>query len=283
MSEMPTLMFSWVLFSYLNYENIKKYPNYPDCAAPVDLFPLTLFLNLQLLNTAQIFLLMRVCIKFWIRVILCVLICFPIIFMVSLPLFLISLFKSPNCMGKPFLYVNVFILTILNIFSIISIYFVLKVLIDFLKKKIRKNKLKNLLKNIYKQIYNKKYNIEKILKDYKDVIESFPFSENENAILKDKFCLFCENNQEGLEDGSSCIICMGEFEKGELVCAHPSCKHVFHYECCIIWIREKRCCPICKVPTRTSMIMELRKGSGEILSKRDKNLVGDEMKKDDLE
>lgn len=47
-----------------------------------------------------------------------------------------------------------------------------------------------------------------------------------------------------------CVICLGEFEKGEFVSVLRRCKHMFHNACIKQWVPEKSMnCPICRVLT----------------------------------
>nr|XP_016509066.1 PREDICTED: RING-H2 finger protein ATL18-like [Nicotiana tabacum] len=45
----------------------------------------------------------------------------------------------------------------------------------------------------------------------------------------------------------SCSICLMEYEKENVVCELPSCKHVFHMECIERWVeRGQFTCPLCR-------------------------------------
>ena len=47
------------------------------------------------------------------------------------------------------------------------------------------------------------------------------------------------------EDKKKCLICQENFKNGENSINLP-CIHIFHYECIKKWLKEKKCCPICK-------------------------------------
>ena len=41
-------------------------------------------------------------------------------------------------------------------------------------------------------------------------------------------------------------MCLGEFEKGEIVRVLPKCNHVYHVECIDKWLLRSLHCPICR-------------------------------------
>ncbi len=55
--------------------------------------------------------------------------------------------------------------------------------------------------------------------------------------------------QEREEEGNNmmCVICMCDFEEGELLRSLP-CNHVYHVECIDPWLRTKKTCAICNTP-----------------------------------
>ncbi|KAK7401367.1 hypothetical protein VNO78_12789 [Psophocarpus tetragonolobus] len=57
-----------------------------------------------------------------------------------------------------------------------------------------------------------------------------------------------------LEDGAvkeRCSICLREFDEGVEVSLMP-CKHVYHHECLIKWLKISHMCPMCRYPMPTS-------------------------------
>lgn len=49
----------------------------------------------------------------------------------------------------------------------------------------------------------------------------------------------------GPEGRAECIICIDNMNKGDLVVVLP-CKHWFHEECVVLWLKEHNTCPICR-------------------------------------
>lgn len=56
------------------------------------------------------------------------------------------------------------------------------------------------------------------------------------------------------DDNEKCTICLEDFEAKEVVMVTP-CKHMFHEECIVPWVKEQGCCPVCRSvfyePTRS--------------------------------
>ncbi len=51
----------------------------------------------------------------------------------------------------------------------------------------------------------------------------------------------------GAEGKAECTICITEVERGEDVVILP-CKHWFHNECVVMWLKEHNTCPVCRNP-----------------------------------
>lgn len=49
----------------------------------------------------------------------------------------------------------------------------------------------------------------------------------------------------GEEDEKSCTVCLEDFEPKETVMLTP-CKHMFHEECIVPWLKSKGQCPLCR-------------------------------------
>ncbi|KAG8406951.1 hypothetical protein J3458_020459 [Metarhizium acridum] len=51
----------------------------------------------------------------------------------------------------------------------------------------------------------------------------------------------------GLEDKAECSICIDAMKEGELATFLP-CKHWFHDECIVPWLKQHNTCPVCRTP-----------------------------------
>ncbi|KAF0924695.1 hypothetical protein E2562_010287 [Oryza meyeriana var. granulata] len=44
-----------------------------------------------------------------------------------------------------------------------------------------------------------------------------------------------------------CAICLEQLRHGELCSEVPACRHVFHWDCVGVWIKNSDTCPLCRV------------------------------------
>ncbi|KAL2261119.1 hypothetical protein VTK26DRAFT_4682 [Humicola hyalothermophila] len=54
----------------------------------------------------------------------------------------------------------------------------------------------------------------------------------------------------GPDGKAECTICIDEIKKGDEVVVLP-CKHWYHGECVVLWLKEHNTCPICRKPVET--------------------------------
>ncbi|TEA14375.1 putative RING finger protein [Colletotrichum sidae] len=55
----------------------------------------------------------------------------------------------------------------------------------------------------------------------------------------------------GPDEKTECTICIDEFKEGDDVAVLP-CKHWFHDQCVVMWLKEHNTCPICRTPIEES-------------------------------
>lgn len=51
----------------------------------------------------------------------------------------------------------------------------------------------------------------------------------------------------GQEANAECTICIDDMKLGDEACVLP-CKHWFHNDCVVLWLREHNSCPVCRAP-----------------------------------
>lgn len=51
-------------------------------------------------------------------------------------------------------------------------------------------------------------------------------------------------------DHTECVVCLGEFEEGEVIRLLPNCRHAFHVQCIDEWFFSHSSCPVCRSPLR---------------------------------
>ena len=51
---------------------------------------------------------------------------------------------------------------------------------------------------------------------------------------------------EGDEEGDQCVVCMVEYEPGEMIAMLRGCKHRYHRKCVEPWLVQHNTCPLCR-------------------------------------
>ncbi|XP_021296630.1 E3 ubiquitin-protein ligase RING1-like [Herrania umbratica] len=62
-------------------------------------------------------------------------------------------------------------------------------------------------------------------------------------------------------DGFCCIVCLEEFEEGEILKRLP-CLHHYHGDCIIPWLRIRATCPLCRYELPTDGEADERRSQG---------------------
>ena len=74
-----------------------------------------------------------------------------------------------------------------------------------------------------------------------------PASDNALKKLK-KFNMnekYCKKDGKGKYELPNCCICLTEIQKGEKTVLLP-CGHMFHWKCCLTWLKKNNTCPMCR-------------------------------------
>ena len=94
------------------------------------------------------------------------------------------------------------------------------------------------------------------------IVESVPVMQRWVGALRCLFAgtdaLLCNDDSVG---GSSCTICIREFEEGDTLSVLP-CDHRFCPECIERWLQLSPLCPVCRSPATVHGSPLLRQGSG---------------------
>ena len=56
---------------------------------------------------------------------------------------------------------------------------------------------------------------------------------------------YCKKNKNGKIELPSCCICLSDIEKNEETVLLP-CGHMFHWNCCLSWLKSNNTCPMCR-------------------------------------
>ncbi|KAJ4770054.1 hypothetical protein LUZ62_054311 [Rhynchospora pubera] len=52
--------------------------------------------------------------------------------------------------------------------------------------------------------------------------------------------------KDGKAEENECVVCLGQFQQGEMVARLQFCSHLFHENCINPWLRQHKTCPICR-------------------------------------
>ena len=56
---------------------------------------------------------------------------------------------------------------------------------------------------------------------------------------------YCKKDKNGKDELPSCCICLSDIEKNEETVLLP-CGHMFHWNCCLTWLKNNNTCPMCR-------------------------------------
>jgi len=52
----------------------------------------------------------------------------------------------------------------------------------------------------------------------------------------------------GGDASASCAVCLGDYDRGDVLRVLPACEHSFHRPCVDQWLRLRPSCPVCRTP-----------------------------------
>ncbi|KAL4359381.1 hypothetical protein AHAS_Ahas08G0071700 [Arachis hypogaea] len=90
------------------------------------------------------------------------------------------------------------------------------------------------------------------LQHHQVVIESFPDISSlqsdglDSSVISSLPVSEFENVGDHKSINADCVICLGEFEKGEKLKLLPQCAHAFHVSCIDAWFQSHSNCPLCR-------------------------------------
>lgn len=255
-------------------------PNYNNCAVPMRLYFMALSaqLGFLIIFTGLMIRARQRCMKFMVYLTGISFCFFAVWCLIGLGVMTVVQIETPKCVPISYMISSWILILIFNYIFVAFIGKMLKAYCKFYKKQKRADKLRKGIDEVYEKIYKDNFDVGKFLKEYKEVLNLFNLTEKEISILRDSFGVKMRGDQTDLDenDKKSCVICLGEFEKGEELILHPGCKHTFHYECVVNWFKTKLVCPVCKCNTRENMIKNLKNDGNRDFSKRDEVLVADD-------
>jgi hypothetical protein len=188
---------------------------------------------------------------------------FILVIVSGLPVMIWHTLANTSCCPVNYTVTSWLLVGFLNYIFLTLFYKVLAIYLKARKNKNKADKMRKGIDKIYNQAMRNDFDVEAFIKEHGElVINLFKLTDREIEILNEKFVVESKVDQSTLPENErkSCIICLGDFEKGEKIVLHPGCKHTFHDECVLEWFKTKLKCPVCKKPTRSNMLRNLCNG-----------------------
>jgi len=187
------------------------------------------------------------------------------LFVFTCPLLLVMLFNvernTPECRPQWIRVCDWTVIGIGTLAGVLSSICLCAMLSRETRRQERMEVMKLDLKMVYEKLLEPGNKIMKLLRKYKDIIDNDPLSNRELSILQTNFTQKCATDYDKVteEFKQNCGICIEQFKVGEEILKHPKCLHRFHPVCLKEWLRRKPSCPMCKLPSRSNMLLELHK------------------------
>lgn len=178
-----------------------------------------------------------------------------------------SLAEKPDCVPMKYKVLDSIALPIQNLVSILRLQpYSMKFQVETCR--LRNNQRLNLnTEAFYSRLYNsEQFNLTEEKKYFSTQFYMLELHEKEYEILYNNLTnpnvtLNLENtsNRNSLsqsnDKGLNCSICMGEYTYMEMVIELPKCRHRFHYDCLVKWLKLGHVtCPVCRRLIRKKLI-----------------------------
>lgn len=185
----------------------------------------------------------------------------PFNFILSLVLFLAQ--KAYTCLPQVVLRVDLGLLIISNLTSFMVLCILACYSVSYLKAARKARKAREELERVYENILDPNYDVAGFLKKHGPTLNNTGLTPKDFAVMRENFAetFATDQTNEAEEDKRDCAICLDQYQRGDLVVRHPGCRHLFHWDCLGPWLQKepsKPQCPLCKKPTLTCMILEVR-------------------------
>lgn len=173
----------------------------------------------------------------------------------SLYFFIENQVEKPHCVDLQTDIVDGAIISIFLLIDLLIILFLISQCIQKRFQRLKKEEFACNLKKVYENVYSHDFNVEVFIATYQKILDELPISQEEYAIIKDRYTAEYDAEQTYVPD--ECCICISEFDNKQLLFKYPVCNHTFHFDCISEWLKQKMICPYCKNPIRASILRDI--------------------------
>jgi hypothetical protein len=169
--------------------------------------------------------------------------------------YIANLVVTPRCVNVVSQIIDGIFILLMTVVVTMIIWMIVKETTRWAREKRTKGQFTKALGKIYSKIHTKNLDIEKFIEKWKVEIDSTPLTDQEHAIIQDKFCYYYIPDKVYSPD--QCCICYDDFEGDKILFDYPNCKHSYHFDCIGTWLKTKMKCPMCMGPIRASILRSI--------------------------
>lgn len=162
----------------------------------------------------------------------------------------VSMVKTPDCMSRElsqgliFFFIICFVLFIFGLF-VVCVKGTSQVFMLMRNQTEANRNIQNLA--------NGQVRAQELIRQDRGVDTYALFADEKQKLLETCSYYYQANaalNESRVED---CVICYSDYQDGDKIIDYPMCKHKYHADCLLEWIKTRTTCPVCRRGIRSSL------------------------------